>query len=551
MRDFVAAGAVVSVLLGGVLVMAGGAEKRKPSAQQSAMAVLRERLAATDERLSGDEVLPTFQRLADAMVAAGDSGLSQADILGEVLAAHVRQWKRPGGMEVFLANNRALGDRARAGDTLAISPASAAPDGRSRRSDGSPGAADGPAAEGRNLPLQAPAPPKVVPIFANGVLNSGQQAGEAAASLSKTLGLKQTMDDAYNRSATDAPSNVANGQAMAQQIKNNIADPATRDLVDSLSSDRFIWPGGALAPAFGVDLFKNSLSQLVLQYGGSEEAARANTAYPGLMKKAREALMNGDRVILIGHSEGGFPVWQAKKDLDKEIAELRKNRGEAPAPSPVGGLYIAPPFGAKDKTDLSTGGNRYVLLNGDVLNGIEGTGIATTAEPTPPQPPADSLDPRDAVTPHLLNTYTQDGSTSRQQIIDAFHDLSGYVCKSPAATGLKNRPTRQQTCPVSPPPTRTPESPPEQSPGEPTKSPTEQSPGTPTDTPTPPEQPSPPQDVPTDTPAEPSGPATEQPPPPSHPPSPPQAPQRPGVSAPLGSLRHHLERSMATTIPLP
>jgi hypothetical protein len=418
------------------------------------MAVLRERLAATDERLSGDEVLPTFQRLADAMVAAGDRGLSQADILGEVLAAHVRQWKRPGGMEVFLANNRALGDRARAGDTLAISPASAVPDGRSRRSDRSPGAADGPAAEGRNLSLQAPAPPKVVPIFANGVLNSVEEAEEAAANLSKTLGLKPTMDLAYNRSATDAARNVANGQAMAQQIKNNIADPATRDLVDNLSGDRFIWPAGALAPVFGVDLFKNSLSQLVLQYGGSEAAARANTAYPALMKTARTALMKGDRVILIGHSEAGFPVWQAKKDLDKEIAELRKNRGEAPAPSPVGGLYIAPPFGAKDKAALSTGGNRYVLLNGDVLNGIEGTGIDTTAEPTPPQPPADSLDPRDAVTLHLLNTYTQGGSTSRQQIIDAFNDLSGYVCKSPAATGLKNRPTQQQACPVSPPPTK-------------------------------------------------------------------------------------------------
>ncbi|MET8678838.1 hypothetical protein ABZW18_14980 [Streptomyces sp. NPDC004647] len=504
-RNFVAVRAVLALCVGGALIAACGSEEKKPPTQESAREVLKERLVATEKRLPSNEVLRTFQELADAMAAARDAGMSQDAMLGEVLASHVRQWKRPGGMEESLANNQALGDQARAGHVVTVP----APSGQN---DKPHGGAAGTRAAGLG-PAAQPTPTKsqeVVGIFGNGVLNTDQEALQAATALGGAL--NQKIDQAYNVSSKNAALSFANGQAMGRVVRDQQTIPEVKNYVDMLVQRRGV-PAGGTAEAIGADVFLRKLPGLLYQYGGSEQKAQENTAYPALMAQARAALKAGKPVILISHSEGGFPVRQAKTDLDKEIAEAREREGKSPAPSPVGALYIAPPFGNETKGSLNRDDSKYVLLRGDAIN-IISPFLRSTVDSTGKQPSADSLDPRDAITLHLLNTYLQDGTESRAQIIKAFNELKDHVCKQPAVTGLKSRPGRRQACPVPPPP------------GEPSERPTGQPPGEPSER-TPGDTPG--QQSPEETPEQPT---TEQPPETQEQPTPGGTPEEPPGQTP-------------------
>ncbi|MFF3765225.1 hypothetical protein ACFYYR_14210 [Streptomyces sp. NPDC001922] len=462
---------VLTVCLCGALLAACSSGEKKPPTPDSAREALEERLRATEQRLPDDEVLPAFQKLADAMATARDAGVDQDAILGEVLASHVRQWKRPGGMAESQANDRALGERARAGQVVTVP----APTGQN---DKAPGGAGGAGARhpGRAAQPSPGASREVTAIFGNGVLNTGQEAQDAATALGGAVG--QQVDQAYNISAMDAALRFANGQAMGRVVRDQQQIPEVKNYIDMLVRRQGV-PAGGTAEAMGADVFLRKLPGLLYQYGGNEEKAQENTAYPALMKQAREALQAGKPVILISHSEGGFPVRQAKHDLDKEIVAAREREGLPSAPSPVGALYIAPPFGGETRSSLERDDSKYVLLRGDAINIISPL-LRSTVDSTGKQPSADSLDPRDAITLHLLSSYLQNGTESRAQIIKAFNELKAHVCKQPAVTGLKSRTVRRAECP-EPPSSRAPS---ESTPGGPSGKPSPSAPGdTPESTP--------------------------------------------------------------------
>ncbi|TJZ42271.1 hypothetical protein FCH28_35250 [Streptomyces piniterrae] len=517
----------VLAVCAGALVAACGSEEKPPS-EKSPREVLKERLIATEKRLPRDEVLPTFQALADAMAAARDAGMGQDAMLGEVLASHVRHWKRPAGIKETLANNQALGDQARAGHVVTV-PAPASQNDKPRGGVGRYRAAGrGPAAQ-----LTPTKPQDVVGIFGNGVLNTSQEATQAATALGGALG--QKIEEAYNVSAKDAATSFANGQAMGRAVREKQEIPEVKQYVDMMVKREGV-PAKGSAGAMGVDVFAQKLPSLFLQYEGQAWKAQENTAYAALMAQGRAALGAGKPVILISHSEGGFPVREAKRDLDKEVAKFRQDHGQPDAPSPVGALYIAPPFGDETTSSLNTEDSKYVLLRGDFINLINDIRLRPTAEPTGNQPSAWSTNMGDTVTLHLLNTYLQDGTDSRQQVIKAFNELKDHVCGQPAVTGLKSRPGRRVSCPARPPAPEAPERP-GQPPGEPQEREPERPPGQPpedTQEPTTPKQPTthePP--APTGTPGEP----THVPEPPQVPPQPPAPPAPPTHTPAPGARR--------------
>ncbi|MEV5480464.1 MULTISPECIES: hypothetical protein [Streptomyces] len=497
-RAFVAAAAVLAVGIGGGLVTACGSD------ENSAQNELRKRLAATERQLPKDEVHATFQKLADAMTAAKDAGMSDNEILAEVIASNVRQWNRRGGLAAYTANDQALSEETRKGQVVTV-PAS------SGQNDKPPRGSLRAQAKKHGAPAQPAASQEVVGVFANGIANTGKDGLAVTAALKDTL--KQDISLAYNRSFRDAAVSIQDGRQSVDAIKDKIPDSDARDLALTLTNE-YKWPGGGLSQAMGVDLFKNSLFKTVMEYAGSDAQARTNPAYDGLMDQGRKALNAGKPVVFICHSEGCFAGMVAKKDLDSEIAKAREARGEPPGPSPVGTLYIAPPFGNEGTETLSTGDSKYVLIDGDIIMTIHDPGVFYSLDPTteakPPQP-------TDAIGKHLMTTYLQDGSASRQQIIKAFEDLKKNLCRPVPGGGQKGRPGQEGCGVMAPQPSGPTES---NAPGQPPGGPTEsnapgQPPGGPTESNAPGQPPGEtPQHTPGQEPSEPGGqpPSTEEPP---------------------------------------
>ncbi|GGT56346.1 hypothetical protein GCM10010271_70260 [Streptomyces kurssanovii] len=486
-----------------------GSAETGPPDKEATTATLRERLAAFEKPLPRDGAQRAYQELADAMAAASDAGMGQEAMLGEVLASQARQWKEPGGMEAFQANNAALDGHAA---TLPPPPG---------KSDQKRGSANGPQPARFGPPAQA-TQPQVKNFFVNGVYNnSGPDLDQAGTALRDTLGVG--IDPVYNRSFTEANWSVRAGQAKARSpevMKDK--NEAQRMLLENLSGPFF---RGAVGVVAAGDLLRNSIPKTIDKWR-TPEAARDSAAYVTLKKLATDQLNAGTRVVFACHSEGCLIGRQLKLDLDAQMKV-------APGRSPIGAVYIAPAFKFDDPDSaarsLNSNDTRYILLKDDVLSVTGATNLPHTAEPTADQP-AGKLN---AVGIHLLNNYTRQGTASRQQIIDAYKGVTDYIRTCPVPGGLKYKPGRQQECP----PAERPEQPPEQPPGEQPPAQPEQPPAEPpTDSPAQPEQPPgeqppaqpeqppeqppaepPPAEPPTEPPAQPEQPPAEPPPPPHQP----------------------------------
>ncbi|MEU2750384.1 hypothetical protein ABZ613_29725 [Streptomyces collinus] len=432
--------------------MATGASRRGDAAEE-----LRDRLAATEEPLRGEEAQRAFQDVADAMAAARDAGMDPQELLGEVLASHARQWKRRGGMDAFLENNAELN-----GHSVTV------PTPLRKGNQGAGGrltAGGAPMAEPHAL---AQAQPTVKTFFTNGVLNNSvldlPQAGTALGDA-----LVQQITTVYNRSAVDPIGTVRAGMAGAQNPAVKKDKPqAVVDLIDSLTHPLAV-PDLMVTVTAAGDALRNSMPGLVNRWA-SPEAARKSPAYDELTKQVRSELNAGNRVVLVAHSDGCFIVRQVKRDLDVDVSAKR------PGPSPIGAIYIAPPFRDEDPTTLNTDDSRYVLLRNDIINSVNNDSLDPTAEATPPQPELDPL----AI--HFINNYLQKGSKTRQQIIDGHNGVTSYICKSPAVGGLKRQPGQEPECEVpprgetTPDTTQTTETTAEQTPGETSETPEEETP---------------------------------------------------------------------------
>ncbi|WP_138047903.1 hypothetical protein [Streptomyces montanus] len=497
----------------GTLTTACGPTATGASRQEDAPEELRDRLAATEQPLRGNEAQRAFQDVADAMADARDAGMEPQEMLGEVLASHARQWKRRDGMEAFLENNAELN-----GHSVTVQ----APSRKGNQGAGGRQAVGGDPGAAPNAPAQAQAQPTVTTFFTNGVLNNSvldlPQAGTALGDA-----LVQQITTVYNRSAVDPVGSVRAGMAAAQtpDVKKDKPQEVV-DLIDSLTHPLAV-PDLMVTVTAAGDALKNSMPGLVNRWA-SPEAARKSPAYGELKKQVRTELNAGNRVVLVAHSDGCFIIRQVKRDLDADVSAKR------PGPSPIGAIYIAPPFKDEDPTTLNTDDSRYILLPNDIINSINNDSLDPTAKATPPQPELNPL----AI--HFINNYLQKGSKTRQQIIDGHNGVTSYICKSPAVGGLKRRPGQEPECEEPPrgettPGTQRPtETAPEETPGEtserpeltpeetPEETPGEQTPGTQT-----------PEEPPADTPGEQT---PHEPPvsPPEHTPAPQHVPGLPGAA---------------------
>lgn len=383
------------------------------------------------------------------------------EMLGEVLASHARQWKRRGGMDAFLENNAELNGHS---VTVPAPPRKGNQGAGGRQTVGAaPRAAP-------NAPAQAQ--PMVKTFFTNGVLNNSvldlPQAGTALGDA-----LVQQITTVYNRSAVDPIGSVRAGMAGAQNPAVKKDKPqAVVDLIDSLTHPLAV-PDLMVTVTAAGDALTNSMPGLVNRWA-SPEAARKSPAYGELTKQVRGELNAGNRVVLVAHSDGCFIVRQVKRDLDADVSAKR------PGPSPIGAIYIAPPFKDEDPTTLNTDDSRYVLLPNDIINSINNDSLDPTAEATPPQPELNPL----AI--HFINNYLQKGSKTRQQIIDGHNGVTSYICKSPAVGGLKRQPGQEPECAEPPRGETTPD----------TQQTTETTPETPGETPERPEEETPEEETP-------------------------------------------------------
>ena len=472
--------AVLAVAAAGTTLGSCSSDGEKPQQEgmtkNQALDAVRARLAEQRKPLGGNAPR-VYQQLTDDMAAATDAGASPEEINAEVLASQYLQWTRRGGTEAFLANNESLAN----GHSTLTAPAPPKEEGGKPEGNG-PLAGVEDRSDNQN-------PPVVMGSFTNGVLNnSGPDMSEALTNLGATLG--RNLTGAYNPSFVDPKTSAQLGQAGAMAAKDKGMDPDVKPLVDSLAGPFALLPGMTNIVA-NEDAYINKLPGLIGRWE-NPEAAKSNNAYQVMVKWARPELEKGNKVVLVGHSDGSFMVRAAKQTLDQEF-------GVGPGrPSSVGTLYIAPPFKDEDSKALNSGDSRYVLLQGDVLSKLDISRVEPNVQPSGGQP--SDITGTDT---HLLNNYLLKGSQSRQDIIDAYQGLSSHLCRPGAGQGRGRQQPSCDELPTpgkteSPTPGRTPGGTPEGTPsrpGEPTDGQTgrttPQSPGggTPEGTPSRPSQP--------------------------------------------------------------
>lgn len=343
--------------------------------------------------------------------------------------------------------------------------------------------------------------------FVNGILNTSLDAGAGATALRGVLG-GRTPVLYYNRSSlephdyrfnscahaldeylarhanpdlvrnvvaqkeTDA--DIRDLEAFRAAIKQSQADSrrAADEAASSVSGDLTI--GAVRLACGGVDLAVAPVKAIASAVGHLFEAAANNIQLvrqrfsdtvgnpsPGdaaLVQRVQADIKNGDRVVLVGHSQGTLFVSHALARVSEWYQQTYASgcptteRAGAPQahPAPVAALYIAPAFDpASGPTDrrIDSGLQRYVMLPGDVLNvGLPQLSLAVG--PVPPNvQPLPAQDTWNPVNNHALLTYLLENSESRAAIARYFAELS---------TEVQRPPDPLHPCPPTPTPTAPP-----------------------------------------------------------------------------------------------
>lgn len=312
--------------------------------------------------------------------------------------------------------------------------------------------------------------PRVRVYFVNGVLNDLVSATDAAASVGSALGVH--VDLAYNRSVLQTEQYAVDlcmrGVVAGYRDRAGVGDYGDTT-VDSLMTGvgRDLQAAGDAALTVACTVADSVLSsanlagrtvlqllrsgsELTLQWLADSRVVSA-TVNQKLERKVKAYLGRGDRVLLIGHSQGTMFVRHAQQDLstwwrtalaDGDIAGCAPTPSATPSgPAPVAALYLSPAFWARqaDSSDLQSGLQRYVALEGDVLGTTKVGWVKPTVEPMDRQlfslPGSAALYPAGTVAGvavlnsfvlHLLATYLMDDSsptTSRRQVIERYGQL--------------------------------------------------------------------------------------------------------------------------------
>lgn len=390
---------------------------------RTAMNTLRTRLTTLSSPLQGHDAQRAFEDLGSAMLAAHEAGIDFPLIRREVAVAEEKAASTSSGWDALVRTSAALN-----GHTLRLA----------LKSQGRASSAPSPETR-RAVRLAADtASPQL--YYVNGVLNTWGGALEGYLELESAVfgadpDAAANMSFVYNWSTlqfgahTDPCIESLIGSSFSSIKRLNEACGKTFGIIKSFL---YLIPMGIIQPTL----------QKVFDFTTFEHSSMP--VLETLLPMVKANIQDGKRVVLLSHSQGGLFLRAAMNKLQQWwTSDFRKAyyRGCKQDRPPVGALYIAPPFGSDSTfgqgSNIDADPTRYVMLKGDFLTRLPPVKPISSAAFTsiPKNPPqfvaSDSIIPGkarlDGFEVHRILNYLQETSESRQQIINKFTLLSGYV----------------------------------------------------------------------------------------------------------------------------
>ncbi|MCU7827262.1 hypothetical protein [Kitasatospora sp. DSM 101779] len=385
------------------VLLAGCSSTSKSGQLPAGVAELRQRLAAFEKPLGGDDAQRAWEGLAAAVDDATAQGTSQSILSREVLLWESGQLGTADGQKTFMANAAALNGRI---VSVGVPSTPSAPPLGAGTTQGR--------VERPAVYRQAPNGGGLSFYFVNGVLNNFDSstvgAGLLSTTLSQQLGYPVNVHLQFNASSASIAAYTYSACQEAQRVTADNPIPENQDLVKGIC--RLSAAGAAVLPEAVIA----DVSQVIGQKVADPDFA-SDPVNVSLLQHVRDDLSKGLRVVLISHSQGGL--------------FLRNVLPRIGSGKPVGALYIAPPFGSGQ--ELNSNPTRYVMFEWDwLLAGI--SSVDPTVKAAPPQTVYDGS-AGSRLNIHYLSNYLYCGSDSAKQVGDRTRELVDYVNSVPSRVG--------------------------------------------------------------------------------------------------------------------
>ncbi|MFJ2776850.1 hypothetical protein [Kitasatospora sp. NPDC087315] len=398
-----AAAFTAAVLVAGCSSSSGGSSPSPGGGSGSVsagVAMLRQSLAAFEKPLGADDAGRALDSLSAALSSAAAQGVSQDTIGIELVNWELRRLSTPEGRQTYLANGAALSGH--------IVPAA-----------GSSAPAAPTLGAGAAAYQDSPNPGAGLSFyFVNGILNNFDSATQGKqlleTTLTQKLGYPVHINLAFNASHASIALYTFGACGEAQRVTKNHPVPETEQLVKQVCT---LGAGAMAATLVLTDVVKNDFRQTIVQRVADPDFA-SDPVNVKLIANVQQDLKQGNRVVLLSHSQGGLFLRNALPRIGTGL--------------PVGALLVAPPYGTGD--ELNANGMRDVMFEHDWLLEEGVSQVNPTVTAADPQQVYDGSTLSTYLI-HYLANYLYCGSASANQIGDRAREVVDYVNSVPASRG--------------------------------------------------------------------------------------------------------------------